>query len=180
MNDKPTSVFRWSAKGNRRRSKHYIFAPLRLRVNKIIRRRKRSQCEELVHAKPRRSFTIGEPGWLLFGLTAEDIGTASSLPERNTSASPRLRAIQFFGCAGDWQRYVRAEAQRHRGAEIRRWSRGRAYASEREKVFRMLGGAFLGVSKNWPFFRRLRAHRLVYRRGPAAVAGRIERLGLPA
>jgi hypothetical protein len=99
MNDKPTSVFPWSAKANRRQSKHHIFAPLRLRVNKIIRHHLRSQCEEFVHAETFDA--MGESGWLLFSLTAEGIGTASPLPERNTPASPRLRANQFFGSAGD-------------------------------------------------------------------------------
>ena len=120
MNDNSTSVFRWSAKANRRRSKHHIFAPLRLRVNKITRSRMRSQYEELVRAETRSRgevFTMDEPGWLLFSLTAEGIGIASSLPKRNISPNaipPRLRANKFFGCVGDWRRYVREEAQRLR------------------------------------------------------------------
>ena len=158
MNDKPTPVFPWSAKTNRRQSKHHIFAPLRLRVNKIIHHHLRLQYEEFVHAETRsrgaaeKFDTMGESGWLLFSLTAEGIGTASSLPERNTSASPREPILRLRGRLAAMCSRTGAQAHRRTGAEIRRSSRGRAYGSERERVFRTLGGVCLGVAKNCHFF----------------------------
>ncbi len=177
MNGKPTSAFRWSAKAGSRKSKHCIFAPLRLRVNKITRRRMRSWCKELVHAETRRRFLYGRmnrTGDYLV-LLAKDVWNRFVLPKRNTSASPRLRANQFFGCAGDWRRYVRAEAQRLRvRVEVALMHRSARGSSGRLAVFAWAcrkTGHFLESSEHIVSFAE---------DAPSLLPVRKKRLGLPA
>ena len=115
MNDKPKSVSRRSAKAGRPYSKAQhlcAFAPWReqnhLSSHAIAVRKIGSRGD----AEPQRIFLrwVNWAGYCSVSLskTLEQLYLSPDAPP------PRLRANQFFGCAGDRRRYVRAEAQRMR------------------------------------------------------------------
>jgi hypothetical protein len=159
MNDKTTPVFRCSSKAGSGKSKYHVIVPWREQnhpsSHAITVRRIGSRGDAETRRRILRQ--VNRAGYCLVFLpkALEQLRPSPNATPPRLRASARTNSSAARGIGGDMF------AQRRRGAEVEVSSRGRAHVSERERVFRTLGGVCLGVSKNCP--RQHRVHRLICR-----------------